>query len=74
MSNKSVLVKRFKIVSSKGFLQKCHLSVSSQGVPQVGLLENKINKYYFYYLIYVSAFGFVGFIFFFVIWMGILFI
>ena len=26
-------------MSSKGVLQECHLSVSSQGVPQVGSLE-----------------------------------
>ena len=44
-------------MSSKGVLQECHLSVSSQGVPQVGLLENVTNKFCL-----CSAFGFVGFI------------
>ena len=49
MSNKSVkqecFTKRCAIVSGKGVLQECHLSVSSQGVPQVGSLENVMNKY-----------------------------
>ena len=43
MSNQSVkqecLTRASSIVSSKGVLQECHLSVSSQGVPQVGSLE-----------------------------------
>ena len=47
--------------SKKGVLQECHLSVSRQGVPQVGLLENVLNKYCFCSSTYVSAFGFVGF-------------
>ena len=33
--------------SKKGVLQECHLSVSRQGVPQAGSLENVINKYRF---------------------------
>ena len=59
MSSKSVLPECCAIVSSKGVLQECHLSVSTQGVSQVGSLENVRL-----FLIYVSAFGFVGFIFF----------
>ena len=52
-----------KVSSKKGVLQECHLSVSRQGVPQVGSLENVISyKYCFCSSIYVSAFGFVGFI------------
>ena len=69
MSNKSVkqecLTKRCGIVSSKGILQECHLSVSTQGVSQVGSLENVRNKYCLCSSTYVSAFGFVGFILFF---------
>ena len=49
-------------MSSKGVLQECHLSVSTQGVSQVGSLENVRNKYCFCSSTYVSAFGFVGFI------------
>ena len=65
MSNKSVLPERCGIVSSKSVLQECHLSVSSEGVPQVVSLENVTNKYCQYCVCsstYVSAFGFVGFI------------
>ena len=43
MSSKSVLPERCAVVSSKGVLQECHLSVSSPGVPQVGLLDNVIH-------------------------------
>ena len=32
------------VSSKKGVLQECHLSVSRQGVPQVGSLESVINK------------------------------
>ena len=38
--------------SKKGVLQECHLSVSRQGVPQVGSLENVIiseNKYFLFF-------------------------
>ena len=59
---KSVLQEPCALVSSKGVLQECHPSVSSQGVPQVGSLENVTNKYCFYSSKDVSAFGFVGFI------------
>ena len=45
MSSKSVLPERSAIVSNKGVLQECHLSVSSQAVPQVGSLEIVTNKY-----------------------------
>ena len=57
--------KRCAIVSSKGVLQECHLSVSTQGVSQMGSLENVRNKYCLCSSTYVSAFGFVGFILFF---------
>ena len=47
VSNKSVkqivLPERCPAMSSKGVLQECHFSLSSQGVPQVGSLENVIN-------------------------------
>ena len=49
-------------MSSKGVLQECHLSVSTQGVSQVGSLENVRNKCCLCSSTYVSAFGFVGFI------------
>ena len=62
VSSKSALPERCAIVSSKGVLQECHLSMSSQGVPQVGSLENVIDKYCLCSSTYVSAFGFVGFI------------
>ena len=67
VSSKSVLPERCVIVSSKskGVLQECRLSVSPQGVPQVGSLENLINKYCFCSWTYVWAFGFVGFLLFF---------
>ena len=65
MSSKSVLQERCAIVLSKGVPQEFHLSVSSQGVPQVGSLEHVTNKYCLCSSTYVSAFGFVGFIFFF---------
>ena len=39
MSSKSVSPERCAIVSSKGVLEKCHLSVWTQGVSQVSLLE-----------------------------------
>ena len=39
MSSKSVLPER----CSKGVLQQCHFSVSTQGVSQVGSLENVTN-------------------------------
>ena len=65
MSSKSVLPERCAIVSSKGALQECHLSVSIQGVSQVGSLENVRNEYCLCSSTYVSAFGFVGFILFF---------
>ena len=45
MSSKTVLPERCAIVSSKGALQECHLSVSTQGVSQVGSLENVRNEY-----------------------------
>ena len=45
VSSKSVLPERSAIVSNKGVLQECHLSVSSQAVPQVGSLEIVTNKY-----------------------------
>ena len=63
MSSKSVLQEcQVRVSSKKGVLQECHLSVSRPGVPQVGLLENVINKFCFCSSTYVSAFGFVGFI------------
>ena len=62
VSSKSVLPELCAIVSSKGVLQERRLSVSSQGVPQVGSLENLIDKYCLCSSTYVSAFGFVGFI------------
>ena len=63
VSSKSVLQEcHVRVSSKKGVLQECHLSVSRQGVPQVGSLENVINKYCFCSSTYVSAFGFVGFI------------
>ena len=66
MSSKSVLKEcQVRVSSKKGVLQECHLSVSRQGVPQVGSLENVINRYFFCSSAYVSAFGFVGFILFF---------
>ena len=65
MSSKSVLPERCAIVSGKGVLQECHLSVSIQGVSQVGSLENTRNKCCLRSSIYVSAFGFEGFILFF---------
>ena len=69
MSNQSVkqecLTERCAMVSSKGVLRECHLSVSSQGVPQVGSLEYVTTKYCLCSSTYVSAFGFVGFILFF---------
>ena len=66
VSSKSVLPARSAIVSSKGVLQECHLSVSSQGVPQVGSLETvTIISINLCFSTYVSAFGFVGFILFF---------
>ena len=45
MSSKSALPERCEKVSSKGVLQECRLSVSSQGVPQLGSLQNVTNKY-----------------------------
>ena len=39
MSSRSVSPERCAIVSSKGVLQECHLSVWTQGVSQVSLLE-----------------------------------
>ena len=66
VSSKSVLQEcQVRVSSKKGVLQVCHLSVSRQGVPQVGSPENVINKYCFCSSTYVSAFGFVGFIWFF---------
>ena len=65
VSNKSVLPERCAIVSSKGVLQECHLSVSTQGVSQMGSLENVRCKCCLCSSTYVSAFGFVGFILFF---------
>ena len=62
MSYKSV---KYEVSNKKGVLQECHLSVSRQGVPQVGSLENVIYKYCFCSSTCVSAFGFVGFILFF---------
>ena len=66
VSNKSVKQERLTelcaIVSSKGVLPECHLSVSSQGVPQVGSPESVTNKYCLCSSAYVSVFGFVGFI------------
>ena len=53
------------MVSSKGVLQDCHLSVSSQGVPQGVSLENVTNTYCLCYSTSVSAFGFLGILFFF---------
>ena len=49
-------------MSNKGVLQECNLSVSTQGVSQVGSLENVRNRYRLCSSTYVSAFGFVGFI------------
>ena len=81
MSSKSVLQEYQKRVSSQivkqesyralrnSVKQRCLTrvspSVSNQGVPQVGSLENVIKKYCFCSSIFVSAFGFVGFILFF---------
>ena len=66
MASKSVLQEcQVRVSSKKGVVQECHLSVSRQGVPQVGSLENVINKYCFCSSTCVSAFGFVGFILFF---------
>ena len=62
VSSKSVLPERCAIVSSKGALQEWRLSVPTQGVSQVGSLENVRNKYCLCSSTYVSAFGFVGFI------------
>ena len=67
VSEKCVLQEPCALVSSKGVLQECHLSVSSQGVPQVGSLKNVTNKYCLCSSTDVSAFGFVGFILFFLI-------
>ena len=49
----------------QGCLTRVLPSVSSQGVPQVGSLENVTNKYCLCSSTFVSAFGFVGFILFF---------
>ena len=69
VSIKSILQECLTRVSSKSVVQECHLTVSSQGVPQVGLLEIVTNKYSIIlnlcFSTYVSAFGFVGFILFF---------
>ena len=62
MSGKRVLPERCAIVSSKGVLQECHLSVSTQGVSQARSLENVARKHCLCSSTYVSAFGFVGFI------------
>ena len=44
VSSKSVLQEcQVRVSSKKGVLQECHLSVSRQGVPQVGSLENFIS-------------------------------
>ena len=44
VSSKSVLQEcQVRVSSKKGVLQECHLSVSRQGVPQVGSLENLIS-------------------------------
>ena len=44
VSSKSVLKEcQVRVSSKKGVLQECHLSVSRQGVPQVGSLENVIS-------------------------------
>ena len=48
VSSKSVLQEcQVRVSNKKGVKQECHLSVSRQGVPQVGSLENVINKYCF---------------------------
>ena len=66
VSSKSVLQEcQVRVSSKKGVLQECHLSVSRQGVPQAVSLENVINKYPLCSSTYASAFGFVGFILFF---------
>ena len=47
MSSKSVLQEeQVRVSSKKDVKQECHLSVSRQGVPEVGSLENVVNKYY----------------------------
>ena len=44
VSSKSVLKEcQVRVSSKKGVVQECHLSVSRQGVPQVGSLENVIS-------------------------------
>ena len=44
VSYKSVIQEcQVRMSSKKGVLQECHLSVSRQGVPQVGSLENVIS-------------------------------
>ena len=44
VSSKSVLQEcQIRVSSKTGVLQECHLSVSRQGVPQVGSLENVIS-------------------------------
>ena len=43
-TSKSVLQEcQVRVSSKKGVLQECYLSVSRQGVPQVGSLENLIS-------------------------------
>ena len=44
VSSKNILQEcQVRVSSKKGVLQECHLSVSRQGVPQVGSLENLIS-------------------------------
>ena len=63
VSSKSALQESCATVSCKGVVPECHLSASSQGVPQICSPENVLSNFNLCPLTSVSAFGFVGFIF-----------